>query len=73
MKILAVRVGRVGDTVMMTPALTALLQYYPDTDITLLVSPTGKALLKDFHHNIKDIWTWNRSGLIKPIIDKTIF
>ncbi len=70
MKILAVRVGRVGDTVMMTPALTALLQYYPDAEITLLVSPVGKALLKDFHHNIRDIWTWNRSGLIKPVIDK---
>jgi len=70
MKILAVRVGRVGDTVMMTPALTALLQYYPDADITLLVSPVGKALLKDFHDNIKDIWTWNRSGLLTPIIDK---
>ena len=70
MKILAVRVGRVGDTVMMTPALTALLQYYPEADITLLVSPVGKALLKDFHENIKDIWTWNRSGLIKPVIDK---
>ena len=70
MKILAVRVGRVGDTVMMTPALTALLQYYPDAEITLLVSPVGKALLKDYHHNIKDIWTWNRSGLIRPVIDK---
>lgn len=70
MKILAVRVGRVGDTVMMTPALTALLQYYPDAEITLLVSPVGKALLKDYHDNIKDIWTWNRSGLIKPGIDK---
>ena len=70
MKILAVRVGRVGDTVMMTPALTALLQYYPGADITLLVSPVGKALLKDFHSNIKDIWTWNRSGLIKPTVDK---
>lgn len=70
MKILAVRVGRVGDTVMMTPALTALLQYYPDADITLLLSPVGKALLNDYHDNIKDIWTWNRSGLIKPLIDK---
>ena len=70
MKILAVRVGRVGDTVMMTPALTALLQYYPDADITLLLSPVGKALLKDYHDNITDIWTWNRSGLLKPVIDK---
>ncbi len=69
-KILAIRVGRVGDTVMMTPALLALLQYYPDAEITLLVSPVGKALLKDFDPRIKDIWTWNRSGLLTPIIDK---
>ena len=69
-RILAIRVGRVGDTVMMTPALTALLQYYPDAEVTLLLSPVGKLLLKDFHPNIKDIWTWNRSGLFKPITDK---
>lgn len=69
-RILAVRVGRVGDTVMMTPALTALLKYYPEAEITLLVSPVGRALLNDFHSNIKDVWTWNRSGLIRPVIDK---
>jgi len=69
-KILAVRVGRVGDTVMMTPALTALLKYYPDAEITLLTSPVGKLLLSGFHPHIKDIWTWNRSGLLKPLIDK---
>jgi lipopolysaccharide heptosyltransferase II len=55
---------------MMTPALTALLTYYPDANITLLLSPVGKLLLKDFHSNIKDIWTWNRSGIIKPVTDK---
>jgi heptosyltransferase-2 len=69
-RILAIRVGRVGDTVMMTPALTALLQYYPDAEITLLLSPVGKLLLKDFHPNIKDIWTWDRSGIFKPVRDK---
>lgn len=68
--LLAVRVGRVGDTVMMTPALNALLQYYPDAKITLLTSPVGKLLLRDFHENIDDIWTWNRSGLIRPYSDK---
>ena len=70
MKILAVRVGRVGDTVMMTPALTALFQYYPDAEVTLLVSPIGKHLLRNFHPQIKDIWTWNRSGILRPFIDK---
>lgn len=69
-KILVIRIGRVGDTVMMTPALNALIQYYPDAEITLLLSPVGKLLLKDFHPNIKDFWTWNRSGILKPVTDK---
>lgn len=71
MNILAVRVGRVGDTVMMTPALTALIHYYPDASVTLLTSPVGKQLLKDFHPNIVDNWSWNRSGVLKPYTDKT--
>jgi ADP-heptose:LPS heptosyltransferase len=69
-KILAIRVGRVGDTVMMTPALSALIEYYPNAEITLLLSPVGKSLLKDFHPNIKEVWTWDRSGLFKPVVDK---
>ena len=70
MKILVVRVGRVGDTVMMTPALSEIIQYYPDAEITLLTSPVGKHLLSNFHPNISDIWSWQRSGLFKPYIDK---
>ena len=69
-KILAVRIGRVGDTVMMTPALRALIDYYPDAEITLLTSPVGKLLLKDFHPNVREIWTWDRSGLLQPARDK---
>ena len=63
MRILAVRVGRVGDTVMMTPALTAILECYPDAKVTILASPEGKLLLKDFHPRVTDVWTWNRNGL----------
>lgn len=70
MHILAVRVGRVGDTVMMTPALCAILQCYPDAKITILASPEGKLLLSDFHPNIDQIWTWDRHGLIKAHQDK---
>jgi ADP-heptose:LPS heptosyltransferase len=70
MKILAVRVGRVGDTVMMTPALSEIIQFYPDAEITLLTSPVGKHLLHNFHPNIADNWTWQRSGLLKPYTDK---
>ncbi len=70
MRILAVRVGRVGDTVMMTPALNAILQCYPQAEITILASPEGKLLLNDFHPNIKQIWTWDRHGVIKSYTDR---
>ena len=70
MRILAVRVGRVGDTVMMTPALNAILQCYPQAEITILASPEGKLLLSDFHPNIKQIWTWDRHGVFKSWSDK---
>lgn len=70
LKILAVRVGRVGDTVMMTPALRTLIDYYPDSEITLLVSPVGRLLLTDFHSNIVDTWTWDRSSLLQPSRDR---
>jgi heptosyltransferase-2 len=70
MHILAVRVGRVGDTVMMTPALSAILQCYPQAQLTILASPEGKLLLNDFHPNIKQIWTWDRHGVVKSYADK---
>ena len=71
MKIPVVRVDRVGDTVMMTPALSEIIQYYPNAGTTLLTSPVGKHLLNNFHPNITDIWSWQRSGIFKPYTDKS--
>jgi ADP-heptose:LPS heptosyltransferase len=71
MRILAIRIGRVGDTVMMTPALNAILHCYPHAKITILTSPEGKRLLDDFHSSIEQIWTWNRHGLIKSYLDRS--
>ncbi len=70
MQILAVRVGRVGDTVMMTPALQAILQCHPEAELTILASPEGKSLLCDFSPSIKAIWTWDRHGPIKSLLNK---
>ena len=70
MHILAVRVGRVGDTVMMTPALNAILQCHPQAELTILASPEGKLLLDDFNPRIKQVWTWDRHGLYKSYADK---
>ena len=70
MRILAIRVGRVGDTVMITPALNAILQSYPDAELTILASPEGKRVLQNFNPRIKNIWTWNRHSLLQSWRDK---
>lgn len=70
MQILVVRVGRVGDTVMITPALNAIIDCYPDAEITILASPGGKRLLHGFNPRIKATWTWNRHGLLRPLLEK---
>ncbi|MDH5710389.1 MAG: hypothetical protein OEZ15_01825 [Gammaproteobacteria bacterium] len=49
---------------MTTPALSAIIKCYPEASITVLTSPDGPRLLRGFHPNIKDIWIWNRSGLL---------
>ena len=55
---------------MLTPALSELIQFYPDARITLLTSPVGKHLLSGFHPNIEDIWSWQRSGAMTPLLNK---
>jgi ADP-heptose:LPS heptosyltransferase len=63
MRILVIRVGRVGDTIMMTPALAALLDVYPEATLTIVASPEGSRLLKNYHPRVEAIWIWNRYGL----------
>ncbi len=48
---------------MITAALNALLESYPDASISLLTSPDGNRLLRNFSPAICDIWIWNRSTL----------
>lgn len=60
MKILIVRVGRAGDMVMITPAISALLKHYPDANFTLLASPEGHRVLGDFSDRIQAITVYDR-------------
>jgi ADP-heptose:LPS heptosyltransferase len=69
MKILVVRIGRAGDMVMITPALSALINKYPDAEITLLTSPDGRRVLKGFHPQIKNVWLLDRKKLF-PFIQR---
>jgi len=47
-RILAVRVGRGGDLVMVTPALRLLLDAYPGSEIDLWTGPDGPRVLRGF-------------------------
>jgi len=64
MRILIVRIGRAGDIVMTTPALSAIIRCYPDASITFLTGPDGPRLLKDYHPQLEELWVWNRSGAL---------
>ena len=64
MRILIVRIGRAGDIVMTTPALSAIIKCYPEARIIFLTGPDGPRLLKNYHPNIEDLWIWNRSGAL---------
>lgn len=67
MRILVVRIGRAGDIVMTTAALNALFNCYPKADFTLLTSPDGNRLLKNYSPLIIDTWVWDRSSLTAGI------
>jgi len=64
MKILIVRVGRVGDMIMLTPALDALMDTFPDAQFYLLTSPEGRPVLKNYDLRLKGEIIYNRRKLI---------
>lgn len=69
MKILAIRVGRAGDIVMVTPALRAILDKWPDAELHVVTSPDGKRVLKGFHERLSRLIIYQRKGL-KGLLEK---
>lgn len=59
-KILVVRVGRAGDMVMITPALSVLLEAQPVADIHLLTSQEGARVLRGFDRRLTRSWLYTR-------------
>ena len=64
-KILAIRIGRSGDIVMITAALKALLKKYPDAEIDVLTSPDGKRLLSGFDKRMNVLYVHERKSLFE--------
>lgn len=59
-KILVVRVGRTGDLIMITPALRALLDAFPEAECHLLTGPEGARVLQGFDPRLTRTWTLGR-------------
>ena len=62
-RVLVVRVGRMGDMVMITPALRMLLAGLPGAEIELLTSPDGRRVLKGFDPRITSTHLYSRRFL----------
>ncbi len=59
-KILVIRVGRVGDMVMITPSLLALLDSYPEHEIHVLTSTDGMRVLSGFDPRVSKIYVYKK-------------
>ncbi|WP_367607558.1 glycosyltransferase family 9 protein [Legionella sp. W05-934-2] len=66
MKILIVRIGRLGDMVMILPALAEIKKTYPNADIYALTSPDGVRLLKAHGVNPNHIHCYSNHFLKRP-------
>lgn len=62
-RVLVVRLGRIGDMVMITPALRAILARHPGAEIDLLTSPEGREVLRGFDARIASVTVHERRGL----------
>jgi len=59
-RVLAVRVGRGGDLVMITPALRMLLDGLPDAELDLLTSAEGPRILRGFDPRLVRFHVYHR-------------
>lgn len=62
-KILVVRVGRVGDMVMITAAMNAILENFPQAEIHVLTGADGKRVLNNFDPRVTQFYLYNRKSL----------
>lgn len=68
-KILVIRVGRVGDLVMITPALQRILESPGEPEVHLLTSEDGPRVLNGFHPRLTEFHLYDRrfpKSLIPP-------
>lgn len=63
-KILAVRIGPMGDVTLITPALCAILEHFKDARVDVLTSELGRRTLANFDERIGKVHILNRKHLL---------
>ncbi|MCX5667530.1 MAG: lipopolysaccharide heptosyltransferase II [Candidatus Omnitrophica bacterium] len=71
-RIIIVRMDRIGDVVLSTPAIKAVRDAYPDSRIAVLVRPYAKDVV-DGNPYIDEVITYDRSGKEKGLLGKIRF
>ena len=67
MKILVIRVGRVGDMLMITPAVRAILDAYPEAELHLLTGADGQRVFKGFSERLTTFLLHDRKALLAKL------
>lgn len=67
MKILVIRIDRIGDLIVSTPVFESIKKSYPDSYIAVMVSPYTKDLLKN-NPFVDEIIEYDRNGNHKGLI-----
>jgi ADP-heptose:LPS heptosyltransferase len=67
LKILLIRVGRVGDMLMITPAVRALMDRYPDAEFHMLTGGDGQRVFKGFSPQLTTFLMHNRKALLAKL------
>ncbi|MCX5668240.1 MAG: glycosyltransferase family 9 protein, partial [Candidatus Omnitrophica bacterium] len=68
-RIIIVRMDRVGDVVLSTPAIKAVRDAYPDSRIAVLVRPYAREVV-DGNPYIDEIITYDKSGMERGLLGK---
>lgn len=67
LKILLIRVGRVGDMLMITPAVRALMDHYPEAEFHLLTGGDGQRVFKGFSPQLTTFLLHDRKALLAKL------
>ena len=71
-RILIVRMDRIGDVVLSTPAIKAVRDEYPDSYIAVLVRPYARDIV-DGNPHVNEVITYDKSGKEKSILGNIRF